>query len=99
MVEKPTDDYTEEYLGVVGTRGERKYYATFGQYVITPDVFKELDAEISSDKPSENSEFGLTAALDRIAGDSGLYGFVPDGQSYDIGLPDSYRETVISFCR
>lgn len=97
MVEKPTNEYAEEYLGVPDTRGERKYYATFGQYVITPDVFEELEQEISEDKPSEGREFGLTAALDQAAKRNGIFGFVPDGQSYDIGLPETYRETICRF--
>ena len=94
MVEKPTDDYAAEYLGVRNAKGERKYYATFGQYVLTSEVFDELDKEIRSDAPTEGKEFGLTAALDRVSSTSGIYGFVPDGKSFDIGLPDAYRETL-----
>lgn len=98
MVEKPTDDYAKEYLGVKNARGEQKYYATFGQYVLSPEVFEELDREISAGAPSEGKEFGLTAALDRVRAKYGLYGFVPDGRSFDIGLPDTYRRTMWEFC-
>ena len=95
MVEKPTDDYAEEYLGIDNARGERKYYATFGQYVLTPEVFDELERQIKVvGKPSEGKEFGLTSALDTIRENNGLFGFVPDGESFDIGLPDAYRETM-----
>lgn len=95
MVEKPTDDYAEEYLGIDNARGERKYYATFGQYVLTPEVFEELERQIKVvGKPSEGKEFGLTSALDTIRENNGLFGFVPDGESFDIGLPDAYRETM-----
>lgn len=95
MVEKPTDDYAEEYLGIDNARGERKYYATFGQYVLTPEVFEELERQIKVvGKPSEGKEFGLTSALDAIRENNGLFGFVPDGESFDIGLPDAYRETM-----
>lgn len=98
MVEKPTDDYAEEYLGVENAKGEIKYYATFGQYVLTPEVFEELDRQIRVvGKPSEGKEFGLTAALDNIREKHGLFGFVPDGESFDIGLPDAYRDTVWRF--
>ena len=45
-------------------------------------------------KPSEGKEFGLTSALDAIRENNGLFGFVPDGESFDIGLPDAYRETM-----
>lgn len=94
MVEKPTDDYAKEYLGVKNARGEIKYYATFGQYVLTPEVFEELEKEITSGDPSEGHEYGLTAAIDRVREKQGIFGFVPDGQSYDIGLPEAYRETM-----
>ena len=79
-------------------KGEIKYYATFGQYVLTPEVFEELDRQIRVvGKPSEGKEFGLTAALDNIREKHGLFGFVPDGESFDIGLPDAYRDTVWRF--
>ena len=95
MAEKPTDDFAKEYLGVRNAKGEQKYYATFGQYVLTPDVFEELDHQIRVvGKPSEGKEFGLTAALDTVREKNGLCGFVPDGKSFDIGLPDAYRETM-----
>lgn len=98
MVEKPTDDYAEEYLGVTNRRNEKKYYATFGQYVLTPEVFKELDKEITAGETSEGKEFGLTAALDQVREKYGIAAFIPDGKSYDIGLPSTYRETMWNYC-
>ncbi|MBP3721398.1 MAG: hypothetical protein J6J41_08685, partial [Clostridia bacterium] len=97
MVEKPTDDYAREHLGVPDARGEMKYYATFGQYVLTPEVFSELDREIEEGAPSEGREFGLTRALDTVCGRNGMYAFVPEGSSYDIGLPEAYRRTMWEF--
>lgn len=99
MVEKPTDDYAKEYLGVKNNRGEQKYYATFGQYVLTPEVYDELEKEINSGRPTEGKEYGLTAALDRVREKYGMYGFVPKGRSFDIGLPDAYRETMMYYCQ
>ena len=100
MVEKPTDDYAKEYLGVQNRQGKQKYYATFGQYVLTPEVFAELEREIRVDqKPSEGKEYGLTAALDRVREKVGMYAFVPDGKSFDIGLPETYWETMQAFCK
>ncbi len=99
MVEKPTDDYAKEYLGVRNARGEQKYYATFGQYVLSPEVFDELDKEINSGVPTEGKEYGLTAALDAVREKNGMCGFIPDGRSFDIGLPDAYRETMWEYCR
>jgi UTP-glucose-1-phosphate uridylyltransferase len=99
MVEKPTDDYAREYLGVRNNRGEKKYYATFGQYVLTQEVYDELEREINSGNPTEGAEFGLTAALDRVREKHGMFGFVPKGRSFDIGLPDAYQETMLEYGR
>ena len=60
-------------------------------------VFDELEREISSGTPSEGQEYGLTAALDRVRERDGLYGFVPSGRSFDIGLPETYRQTMWEF--
>ena len=98
MVEKPTDDYAREYLGVKDARGEKRYYATFGQYVLTSDVFEELEKQINSGTPTEGKEYGLTEALDAVRQKSGLFGFVPKGKSFDIGLPDAYRRTMWEYC-
>ena len=87
-------------LGVHGKQGKDKYYATFGQYVLTPEVYAELDRQIRQEgKPSEGKEFGLTAALDAVREKYGMYAFRPDGKSYDIGLPDAYRETMWAYCQ
>lgn len=97
MVEKPTDEYAEAYLGVTNARGETKYYATFGQYVLTPEVFEELEREIMDEKPTEREEYGLTSALNTVRGKYGMYAFLPDGEAFDIGLPGSYRDTMWRF--
>ncbi len=97
FVEKPTDDFAKEYLGVKNKKQETKYYATFGQYVLTPEVFEELDRVIKFGKPSEGAEYGLTAVIDTIRKKDGLVGFVPKGKCFDIGLPEEYRKTMIEF--
>ena len=98
MVEKPTDDYAEEYLGVKSRKGTEKYYATFGQYVLTKEVFDELDAEITSG-PTEGTEYGLTAALDKVREKYGMVAYKPEGESFDIGLPDSYLYTIRNYSK
>ena len=99
MVEKPTDDYAKEYLGMVDNKGMKKYYATFGQYVLTTEVYEELEYEISHGECTEGKEYGLTAALDRVREKHGMYAFVPNGKSFDIGLPEAYRETMWEFSK
>ena len=96
MVEKPTDDYANEYLGVINTRKEKKYYKTFGQYVLTKEVYEELDKEIKAGE-RQKGEYQLTSALDAMREGIGLCAFRPDGKSYDLGLPEAYRNTVWSY--
>ncbi len=93
IVEKPTDDYAGEYLGVMNSRKEKKYYKVFGQYVLTKEVYEELDREISEGR-LRNGEFQLTDALDAIRNTAGLSAFRPAGRSFDLGLPEKYRSTV-----
>ncbi|WP_022760443.1 sugar phosphate nucleotidyltransferase [Butyrivibrio sp. AD3002] len=97
FVEKPTDDFAKEYLGVENRKKEKKYYATFGQYVLTPCLFEELDRLIKYGKPTEGTEFGLTAVLDSVREKYGLVGYIPKGKSFDIGLPEEYKKTMIAF--
>ena len=99
MVEKPTDDYAEEYLGVLNRHKGKKYYATFGQYVLTPEVFSALEREITAGYTTEGKEYGLTAALEKVCEKYGLVAFVPDGKSFDIGLPETYREAMWNYCK
>ena len=99
MVEKPTTDYAGEYLGVIDNHRRKKYYATFGQYILTREVFDELEHEICHEQePSEGREYGLTSALDKVCKKHGMYAFVPDGRSFDIGLPEAYRRTMMEYC-
>ena len=63
---------------------------------MTKDVFDELDANIKNNK-LERGEFQLTSALDQVREKKGLMGYVVNGTSYDVGLPDQYIKTVESF--
>ncbi len=98
MVEKPTDDYAEEYLGVVNSKKQKRYYATFGQYVLTPEVYDELAIMIKrADDGYIAGEIGLTEALDAVREKIGMYAFRPQGRSYDLGLPEEYRSTISNY--
>jgi len=96
MVEKPTVQFAEEYLSVKTKSKKENYYAVFGQYILTKDVFDELELNIRNNK-LERGEFQLTSALDQTREKKGLVGLVVDGKSYDIGLPGEYIKTVSSF--
>lgn len=96
MREKPTVEYASDYLSVKTKDKKENYYAVFGQYVLTKDVFEELDSNIKNNK-LEGGEFQLTSALDQVREKIGLMGYVVDGVSYDVGLPDQYIKTVKLF--
>ena len=105
MKEKPTDDYAEEYLGVEDPRGGKHYYATFGQYVLTPEVFCALEEMIRNGEAEQTSgnhqihEYELTSALEEVMKKDNMYAFKPEGRCFDIGLPDTYRDTMIEFSK
>ena len=42
-------------------------------------------------------EFQLTNALDAVSKTIGLYAVVSNGKSFDIGLPNAYRDTVWNY--
>jgi UTP-glucose-1-phosphate uridylyltransferase len=45
----------------------------------------------------ELGEFQLTPALDEVIKTNGAYGVEIDGERFDIGLPEKYRETVARY--
>lgn len=97
MAEKPSVQYAKDYLGVKAA-GEENYYCTFGQYVLTPDVFDHLEKDIKKhDDSGDMSEIQLTDALCSVLEDKGMTGVLVDGKSFDVGIPEAYAETVFSF--
>ena len=95
FAEKPTMDYARTNLRVPGL-ADGEYLTVFGQYVIKPEIF-EILAENVANNVRERGEFQLTSALDRLRQIDGFIGLVIDGMRYDIGLPDSYLETLQAF--
>jgi UTP-glucose-1-phosphate uridylyltransferase len=96
MVEKPTVDYAKDYLGVRDKKKQQaKYYATFGQYVLTPDIFDYLGKQIAeSAKNGGVGEIDLTYTLKTLAEKGKLTGVKIAGKSYDVGIPSAYAETL-----
>lgn len=95
MVEKPTVDYARHNLNVPGLP-EGEYLTFFGQYIIKPLIFQYLEEHIRHNI-RERGEFQLTSALDRLRQEDGFLGLIIDGQRFDIGLPESYLETLRTF--
>lgn len=90
LVEKPSAPYAKANLGVKGNQ-----YAVF-MYVLTPEVYNMLDRQYTNGK-TEQDELQLTPALDAVAQESGAYGIMINGERFDIGLPNEYRDTVARF--
>lgn len=96
FVEKPTIAYAEENLGVKTKDGETKYFSVFGQYILTPEVFGQLKKDIETSKDS-SKEIELTSAIDEIRKTTGLVGAVLNGQMFDMGKPDAFKECVATY--
>ncbi|MGQ9554426.1 MAG: sugar phosphate nucleotidyltransferase [Anaerolineae bacterium] len=97
FAEKPTVDYARSNLRVHGLP-EGEYLTAFGQYIIEPRLFELLEENIRNNV-RERGEFQITSALDRLRQEAGFLGLMMDGRRYDIGLPDSYLETLQTFRR
>ncbi len=93
MVEKPTEDFAKEFMGVKDKRGKDHYYCVFGQYILTPKVFELLDRDARGYKEG-NGEIELTKVLDEIRATDGMCGYLVDGDRFDIGIPEEYRKTI-----
>ncbi|MBR4767921.1 MAG: hypothetical protein IK088_02990, partial [Lachnospiraceae bacterium] len=97
--EKPTAGYASDFLGMPG-RGRKKtsYFGAFGAYVLTREIFDEL-GKMCRDKEEGKltGEVQLTEALAHVMKDSGMMGFVPEGESFDIGNARAYRSTFERF--
>lgn len=94
--EKPSIEYAEDYLNVKTKISKENYYAVFGQYILTKEVFETLEENISKNL-LENGEIQLTSALETVRGRTGMIGYTVFGRSYDIGLPEKYLETMMIY--
>ncbi|MCR5790887.1 MAG: hypothetical protein K6G83_13450 [Lachnospiraceae bacterium] len=100
IAEKPTPQHAEDYLGVSGRmdNGQNEYLAAFGAYILTKEVFSELSVMCrENEEERRKDEVELTLALERVMKASGMLGFVPDGESFDMGNVRAYRRTFAEF--
>ena len=93
MVEKPEPSEAEEKY-YTKYKDKKKYYAVFGEYILTEDVFKLLRDNIEH-KRTENGEYELTSVLEEVRKKNGMSAFIPDGSMYDVGSVLSYKKTFI----
>ena len=101
MHEKPKASYSEEFLGVRNKDGEKEYYSVFGQYILTPEVFVQLEADVQkADAEGDTTrEIELTAALEAVRQKSGMIGVRLRGTMYDMGNPNALRNCVRYFSK
>lgn len=96
IAEKPQCEYAKDFLSVADRSAPDNYYAAFGAYILTHEVFERLE-EMVSGHASGDGEIQLTDALADVRKKHGMMGFVPDGESFDIGNAEAYRDTVSRF--
>lgn len=96
--EKPSIEYAEDYLSVRTKSKKENYYAVFGQYILTKEVFDSLE-ELVNKNIEEGGEIQLTSALEMTRKKSGMIGYAVAGRSYDIGIPEKYLETMMMYAK
>lgn len=94
--EKPSCEYADEFLANVRKNRRDQFYAVFGQYILTKEVFEVLENDIRENNTS-GGEIQLTTALDKVRERIGMMGLLMNGKSYDIGLPEKYKQTLSEF--
>ncbi len=98
LCEKPTPAYAEEFLGVRNQKGEKEYCSVFGQYILTPDVFLQLEADIKrADEENSTHEIELTSALEAVRSRIGMMGVRLNSQRFDMGNPAALVDTIAKF--
>ena len=92
-------DFAEEHLGVSGDFGTKEYYSVFGQYILTPEVYEQLAADIleAYENHDQNREIELTTALEAVRKQYGMVGVKIDGEMFDMGNPDALRNVYRNF--
>ena len=96
FIEKPNPNVAKERY-YTKTKNGKKYFAVFGQYILTDEVFKILKKNIAEGK-KEKGEYQLTSAIDEAREKCGLVAFIPKGKFLDIGNVESYKNTFIEKC-
>ncbi len=97
IVEKPNMIQAKENLAVSSRKSPENYFAAFGSYILTPEVFARLDEAIKQDITNKKGEIELTDAIAYVCDKYGAVGAVIDGKSFDLGNPAAYRDAVTNF--
>lgn len=96
MIEKPNFNFAKEHLAIADKNGESQFYATFGQYILTEEVFEYLEQQIYSLENMEK-EIDLTDAFRYLAEQGKVIGLDVAGDSFDVGTPQLYFDSFVKF--
>ena len=80
----------------------------FGQYILTPEVFQQLETDIrkadaeaaangGSTLTSREREIELTSALDEVRRQTGMMALRLNGERFDMGNPAAFVDTIQNF--
>lgn len=95
LAEKPDLDYAKKHLSI-DKIPPNSFLTIFGIYILESQIFDYLAANINQNI-RERGEFQLTSCLEQLRQQSGMFGYLVKGRSFDIGRPDAYRQTLIDF--
>jgi len=95
IYEKPSLEYAQKHLQISGMPNDQ-FLGVFGMYVLQADIFELLDSEIKNNQRFKG-EFQLTTCLDKLRQHHGAIAYLVQGQYYDTGMPEFYRQTMIDY--
>lgn len=102
LYEKPKASYAEEFLSVKNIiTGAKEYCSVFGQYILTPEVFHQLEADIKkADAEGDHvREIELTSALEEVRQKNGMMGVRLQGERFDMGNPAALTDTIMQYSK
>lgn len=102
LYEKPKASYAEEFLSVKNNiTGAKEYCSVFGQYILTPEVFHQLEADIKkADAEGDHvREIELTSALEEVRQKNGMMGVRLQGERFDMGNPAALTDTIMQYSK
>lgn len=88
IVEKPSVDLAKKELVIGG-----KFFGNFGEFILTKELFDELEIIINNPL-LDGQEYQLMDAFDNLIKKTNVYGLVINGNSFDMGNIDAYREVL-----
>ena len=88
VVEKPDELYAQENL-MLEYHGKKEVFGFFGQYIINNDILRKISLSM------EENEIGLSEYLDEYAKQYKLYGYIIDGNSFDLGNVKDYYDSFV----